>query len=523
MSEAYATLGHTNLCRRWMQYDLDVVHNVLLVNQRGPAPHNLLQAAKDAGGECLVYDVATPFLKRAADLRAYARQNADVVVLHTHADEILATVAFGVEGGPPVLLLNHADHAFWVGCSVADMVLDIRTSGQIWTKQVRGVERTSILPIPLLENKGAREQENTNSERKSAARRTLGIPETANVLLTVGSEFKYRPLPGLDFLSTVRKIIEKEDNTFLIAVGPYDAGAWQMAKKETAGRIRAFGQQPDTIVFCEAADIYLEGFPSGSLTALLEAGLTGLPCVRAPRDSQPPASSDGESLDLIPQPSDVSDYIRKAIALIEDPKGRVELGVALQRSIESVHCGKHWLARLQSIKPQIPKVHSIHPNFTPGSIEEKVRDWNFTVLHSGKQPRPRSEQVVSIFAETWERTCARPLVDRSLWKQLECRQQPGSKNLAKKNGYWMGMYLWRQNRKIRSQGTYAKLFSDARFAHKTGRYGMGRKLIYHSLLAKYSCIGDLRWLKLLVKLHLNQPMEAKVKRWMQTFRSYCLL
>src|SRR5207253_10705538 len=49
----------------------------------------------------------------------------------------------------------------------------------------------------------------------------------------------------------------------------------------------------DSSIFCEAADVYLEGFPAGSLTALLEAGEAGLACVRAPAQVIPPFSSDG--------------------------------------------------------------------------------------------------------------------------------------------------------------------------------------------------------------------------------------
>ena len=520
MSEAFATLGHTNLCRRWIQYDNEAVHDVVLVNQRGPAPQNLVQTVKSAKGECFVYDFTLPFLKRAADLRAYAWQNADVVVLHTHADEILATVAFGVEGGPPVLLLNHADHAFWVGCSVADLVLDIRTSGQMWTKTVRGVERTTILPIPLSEIEVKNGPNGTSRETKNAARRALGIPESANVLLTVGSGFKYRPMPGLNFLATARKIIQQCDNTFLIAVGPYNEGIWQEAKSETAGQILPLGPQPNTDVFCQAADVYLEGFPSGSLTALLEAGLMGLPCVRAPRDSMPPASSDGESLDLTPQPADVPDYIEQVVALVKDPKARAEKGLALKKNIERVHCGANWLARLESVKNQIPKVHSIYPDFTPGSIEKEVRDWHLSVLHSSMPARDRSGIAVPIFVEVWERSNAKPLIDQRLWKELEFPQmrpassRPESESLCAEVGRW-----W-QNGKIKSRGTYAKLFARATYAFKTGQFSSARRLIYCCLFVKLSCVSDLKWLKLLLKLHLNQNMQVRARKLFHAFRSF---
>ena len=47
--------------------------------------------------------------------------------------EVIATVAFGVPVRSPVMLLNHADQGFWVGCAVADLVLDMRSTGHLWT------------------------------------------------------------------------------------------------------------------------------------------------------------------------------------------------------------------------------------------------------------------------------------------------------------------------------------------------------------------------------------------------------
>lgn len=519
LSEAYATLGHTNLCRRWIQYDNEAVHSVVLVNQRGPAPQNLVETVKSTDGECLVFDPEIPLLKRAADLRAYAWQSADVIVLHTHADEVLATVAFGVPGGPPVLLLNHADHAYWVGCSVADLVLDIRGSGQTWTRQLRGVPRSALLPIPLFGGSGQAGQQGAELDKKRLARKSLGVPEDMNVLLTVGSEFKYRPLPGMDFLATTRKIVESCDNTCLLAVGPYDSGIWRQMRKATGGRIQAFGKQANTDLFCQAADVYLEGFPAGSLTALLEGGLAGLPCVRAPRKCNPPMTSDGEALDSVPQPADAAEYVEAVIALVKNPKLRIQAGLELQRKIRSAHCGDQWLARLRSIKSQIPQVHSVHPDFVSAGVAADVRNWHLSFLHANRPARDCGAAVAPAFIEAWERTNARPLIDQWLWESLKrstvSARQPG----PARAGMWDRICRWRQNRKIQREGTYAKLFSSATQATRAGKYSSARRLSYRCLLAKFWCVGDQDWLKLLVKLHLNRNLETRFKRMMQTFKS----
>jgi hypothetical protein len=246
-------------------------------------------------------------------------------------------VAFGVAGGPVVVVENHADHVFWAGCSVGDQVLEIRQSGHLWTKQLRGVDRSLILPIPLTEPKAIPLE--VIATARLELRQSLGLPEDAVMLLTVGSAAKYEPMPGLNFLEAAQEILRACPNAYLVAVGPKDEGVWRAARQASGGRILPVGYQQDSTLFCRSADLYLEGFPLGSLTALLEAGQAGLMCVRAPLDSPLPFCSDSVSLDSIPQPRDLSDYVRTATALINDSARRIAGGKRLQQDINAQHCG----------------------------------------------------------------------------------------------------------------------------------------------------------------------------------------
>ena len=127
---------------------------------------------------------------------------------------------------------------------------------------------------------------------------------------------------------------------------------------------------------CQAADVYLGGpFPAGSLTALLEAGETGLACVRAPHVCIPPYASDGVGLDELEQPVDVEAYARTAAGLAHDASARAELGMKLQQTIRSHHCGELWLARLREVKRLIPETHAVYPDFRPTPVEPHRRDW----------------------------------------------------------------------------------------------------------------------------------------------------
>jgi hypothetical protein len=514
-SKAFATFGHTNLCRRWMQYDKEVIHDVILVNQESEVPQNLVDAVKLAHGECVVLDPATPPLQRANDLRTFAWQNADVVVLHTHPDDILCTVAFGVEGGPPVLLLNHADHLFWTGCMIADLVLDIRASGHYWTEQVRGVDRAVILPIPLPEFKIEQDCETHDTQQRRILRRTLGIPEDANMLLTVGAPAKYRAIPGLDFVAAAREVIRECDNTYLVAIGPNDEGIWRVAKRATGGRILSVGYHRDSALFCRAADVYMEGFPLGSLTALLEAGLTGLPCVRAPRDCVPPFTTDSLSVEGSPQPKDVKDYIKTVVSLVMNPDSRVQSGLKMQEAIKLQHCGANWLMRLSTIKKQIPHRHSVYPRLNPACVAENMRDWFLSYLYSDEPSQTLKSLSARVFIQAWQCTNTRPRLDLHLWRELKAsvpnnRSESGSTTVLGK--YWDRTLLWRLNKRIQCQASYNKLMAGAEESFRTGQCSLARKMIYRCIIANPACLFDVDWLKLFVKVNIGKKLTSRLRK-----------
>jgi hypothetical protein len=513
-TEAYATLGHTNLCRRWIQYDPDVTHDVILLSQTGEAPKNLVDAVELTSGRCVVLDPTTSLLQRAAELRKFAWENADVVLLHTHPDEVMGVVAFGVPGGPVVLVVNHADHVFWLGCSVADQVLEIRRSGQVWTQQLRGVEGSKILPIPLVASAEPARSPTLILQERQALRKSLGIPDDAVMLLTVGSAAKFEAMPGLDFIATAQEIMRACENAYLVAIGPHEEDDWKAAKEATGGRILPLGYQQDSTLFCRSADLYLEGFPLGSLTALLEAGQAGLMCVRAPLDSPLPFCSDSLSLDSVPQPKDLNDYIRTVVRLVNNPQMRAEGGLILRNAIESQHCGAGWLTRLREIRTQLPRLHQVHLDFCPVAAADALRDWFLRCTHRRTPVPSRHDIAARIFIEAWKRMDSQPKLEAQLWTELciidflvadRKDAQPPQRGISER------FELWRLNRKISSQGSRQRLMAQANIALRTERFGLARRMVYRCLWASPTCWSDSRWLKQFVKAHLTPQWSARLR------------
>jgi hypothetical protein len=372
MDQAYALGGHTALVERWTELDRrGDRHRVLLLSQRGAIHPRLVEAMQAAGGDVAALDPGAPLVDRALRLRQEARRHADRVVLHVHPWSVLPVVALGVAGGPPVMLLNHLSQTFWVGGSIADLVLSLRDSALDWTRAYRGITRNALLPIPV-----PRPRE---SETRAAARRALGLPADAVVLLTIGHAYKYRPLPGLDFLGAAAAILRARPRAHLLAVGPREDARWRALRDASGRRALATGPRHDLALFHAAADVYLEGFPIGSPTAFLEAGLRGLPCVRAPVDVPPPFAIDGVAVLGLEQPPDVAGYVGAALALVDDLGARAAEGAALARAIETHHGADGWVSHLMAAERALPERHRLHPPVGVAPLPGPIRDFSVTL------------------------------------------------------------------------------------------------------------------------------------------------
>jgi glycosyltransferase involved in cell wall biosynthesis len=357
-SQGHAYGGHTAMMRRWARLDRANQHSVLLLEQEGPAPESLIRVVEESGGRVVTIDRHAPLLEQATTLRGHAWTHADFVVLHVHPWDVVATVALGVPGGPPVLLVNHGAHKFWVGASVADAVVNCRISHQEdeWNRDHRGVDRNLVLPIPI----EAPPRPSDGRPRPPAGtglREALGIPPPDLVLLTIGQGYKYTPLPGLDFLEAIVPILHAHPRAHLVGVGPKEDPRWQAAREATAGRVHAMGVHTDLRPYHAAADLYLEGFPFGSMTAILEAGSQGIACVQPPRTSPPPFVSDGTALAGLGQPRDLGEWAARVRMFLTDRAARTHCGEALAASVAAHHSGPGWAGYLTALRERLPREH----------------------------------------------------------------------------------------------------------------------------------------------------------------------
>jgi hypothetical protein len=377
--------GHTALARRWIarnpQGDR---HDVVLTMQaRDDVAPALAEAVHRTGGEVTSLACVGALTERAAALREQAWRDADVVVLHAHMWDVIPALAFGVAGGPPVLLVDHADHAFWVGCAVADVVVDIRDSGLALSTSLRGARASAVLPVPL-EDGGVPRPDRAGVAAKLRGMRVL---DRGLVLLTIGSSSKYRAHARLDFVAAAERIVDEVDDSILIAIGPDPRDErWRAAAARTRGRMVAVGERADLPLWHAACDLYLESFPVGSYTALLEVGLAGRAFVRKPWLAPPHALpiDQGALAPFAPAP-DPRTYVTQALALARDADARARCAEVARQSVAAVHCGAGWDAQLGALERAIEPRHTIGLRFAPQPMPAVLLDY-VGGLHAGHEP-----------------------------------------------------------------------------------------------------------------------------------------
>ncbi len=353
---AYHTGGHTRVAERWIRNTRhEYCHAVVNTNLADFTPQWLADAAESSGGWLLQIDRPfTDILQKSMVLREIAHSWADMVVLHTHPNDPLPVLSFGTDAGPPVILFNHADHVFWLGASVADVVAEIRPVGRDLSFRRRGVRSSCLLPVPLVSGE--------LSISRGEARQSLGLDEKTIVLLTISAAYKFAPFGGYDFLSLVARVLEENPDAVLLAVGPDCTGRWAEYQSLTNGRIRALGEQRDLGAFYAAADIFVDSFPYGAMTAMLEAGSHGIASVGLLN----PLSRVNLAGDLSQERCGThfptrDGFVEELNKMIGNEDYRRHKGEVLSRAVREAHYLPGWNTYLEGVMAGVPQKHAPAP------------------------------------------------------------------------------------------------------------------------------------------------------------------
>ena len=351
VTRTYFVGGHTRLLERWMRLDTASVHSLAVTQQhRVDLSKEVVAACEFSGGSVHILsdDARRGLVEQALVVRSLAEQ-ADIVISHAHPFDVVPALALARPSTPPSIMLNHADHVFWVGASAFDVTACGRDSGAALCLERRGISaaRLALLPIPLDLPARGRPREEAKAELISE----LGLEAGSTLILTIAAPYKYAPAGGIDLLAAIAGVLASRRSVALVAIGPEDTGAWAEAARRAGGRVRALGRRRDITRFYEAADVYLDSAPFASLSSLLEAGMHGVPVV----SYQPHAEARVICADTPGLPGvlivarTAAALAREVYALLDDRPMREALGDKTRASIMLSHSPEVWCSGLEEL------------------------------------------------------------------------------------------------------------------------------------------------------------------------------
>jgi hypothetical protein len=351
--------GLVNNLVHWLRADAGRTHSLALTGQHIALPEKVSSEIIRSGGQIhRINQTIGHQVAWARKLRDIA-QGHDVIVLHTYGQDPIPVMAFAeADKRPPVLLLNHADHLFWLGASVADVVLNMRQAAQDLTIMRRGVapERNIVLPTVV----------STPVRRRTRvdARRELGIAEDAILLLSAARELKYNTVDGVTFAATHVELLKKHPKAELLVVGAGERPDWAADKAAVNGRIRSLPPTPDTSAYFEACDIYVDSFPFVSSTSMMEAAGLGAPLVSrfyGPDDARIFAINhpgiDKPTLHACTETA----YLAYLDRLISDPDFRMTKGQEARQSVLAHHTMPGWAGFLEKAYQFVEAITPVQP------------------------------------------------------------------------------------------------------------------------------------------------------------------
>lgn len=346
-TQAYTTGGSTQAIAAWVARDVERRHRVCLTAQGShPIPAKLARAVGGRGKVNLLGTRPGGLIARARALRM-AASTADVVVMSNHPCDVVPVLAFGAAGDPPPLIfVDHCDHVFWLGKSIARVLMSMRDSGRSLAISRRGIEPQRCLVVPRALRPVGREI------GREEAKLRLGLPRDKVVIVTAADGSKFRPAGGPGLLDLLLPVVRGHADVVVRAAGPSPTGEWKTAEAATGGRVRALGLLPDVSLLQQAADIYVDSFPFSSLTSLLEAGMYATPVVTY--RGHPPEcdvlGADTRGLDEQMLRPGSPDELRDALVeLAAHPRLRRERGERTRDAILSTHAERRWCAAVDEL------------------------------------------------------------------------------------------------------------------------------------------------------------------------------
>lgn len=353
ITQAYNTGGHTRVVERWLDlFDKTTKQSVVLLAQKNnPIPATLIQNTEMRRGDFIVFEDNLSIIEKALKLRELAMEY-DYIVLHTHMEDPIATIAFGTNKFTrPILFFNHADHLFWLGKTISDVVLNFRNNKSI-TKEYRHIYDAKLCTIPI--------SANNSYLSKNDARKKLNIQKDDNIILLSASEHKFNAICNDSIADVLETILINNKKIKIILLGVSEEKIEFRSLKQMFPNnliLKPLVPFDEYKIFVASADLIIDSYPVGGGTALIDATNANVPYLfYQGLVGQTDVVVESKGLCISKQ-----DLINKTLKIFEDEDFKNEILQNEKLMLEKYSNQKIWVKNLENIIDALPKSHSIRP------------------------------------------------------------------------------------------------------------------------------------------------------------------
>lgn len=377
-TELYSTGGHSRLLERLSGF-LELQPDLLLTKR---PEDNILAREKKFFSKIFYFEEnIADLLDKIYFLTKVMLRNKCVVV-NTHPDDIIGIICCGVakaiNQNLQIHFINHADHTFTYGSSLADVWYELSDYGK-HIDRLRGLKAAkSFLGIPIVQSEIVR-----------------GRYEFKNgdLILSAGAHQKYRPTKTLSILPLVDCLLSKYNcsKMQIIGVDWKKDYWWWMLKIKYGSRLILSKALPyeEYMEVTAQAKLYVDSHPFPGGTAFAEQFLDGRLCTGlvSPYSGYTPA----EILKMN-SPAEVLQYVVEATRVdvrpIVDDLVRVNgIDSVKERFLKSMTMGIHAKidvgSSFASIVPVVnTKIYSIPPGFRFFNTKLFLNAWKAATLQA---------------------------------------------------------------------------------------------------------------------------------------------
>lgn len=391
MTQCYKHGGHTRVVERWIELSPEnEKHSLIFTGAMdvNPLTERLENAVKNKNGDIIDLSDLKNDTAKGLELRKIASEY-EYVILHIHMHDIIPIIAFGNEQFKrPVIFYNHADHFFWVGVSITDRIAELREFGKNISENSRDIHDGFILSVPV-------DSKDIQQKDKSEMRKKLNLPVDKKIIFTGGSDFKYKPMAGKDFLTPVLEVLKNDENVVLVGVGPSfkTLPSWKEASILTNKRVIAINSVPheDYFIYIHASDVVIDSYPMSGGTAMIDAVSCSKPVVTR---ETPVGLFDyiKHSDAFCDNEKEVTQKIKELLYDEEKCKKNIE---SVKNSLAKINIAENWKVNLKNLYKTVPAQHSIH-HFKEKVCEISELDlFHYCNSQKRKRKRPLIQRILS--------------------------------------------------------------------------------------------------------------------------------